>query len=233
MKNKLIIGLLIGILFNLNSCAQKTENKNSKIMKIVYQDKIKNIYKEVKKFDYNPVYQIREIKYNCPMEYYVNDILVFYSSSSGKSAGEQNIDIPQYILKSGLQKIRVKIYPLLDDNKKFKDFVSRDASLKLRIVYGDYRDIKKWDDFKEVFKLELAKVELNLPFIELEGEFKAEVPYILDGWSKGVDLSKEDSKKLEQEVLSRMKEIANLYQNKDIEGLAKEQYFRTKEIKIY
>ena len=57
----------------------------------------------------------------------------------------------------------------------------------------------------------------------------ATVPYELKGWSEGVDLSKEDSKKLEKEVLMKMEEIKKIYENKDIEGIAKLQYGYLKE----
>ncbi|SMP15465.1 hypothetical protein [Flavobacterium hercynium] len=201
-------------------------------MSTEYRDKIKNIYKNVKSYDYNPIYQIRFDKYNCPVEFYINDILVIYLSGSGKSAGEQHIEIPQYILKSGIQTIAVKIYPLLDKNKNFEKFVSRDVKLKLRIVYGDYeKELKNGaKNFKEVLSAELPEIDQDIPFIELKKEFDAIVPYELEGWSNGNDLSKEDPEKLEQEVKERIKEIADFYKNKNIEALAKEQYNRSKEI---
>jgi len=209
------------VLVTLGSCAQNTKNQEN--MSAEYRDKIKNIYKEVKTYNYNPTYQFKYDKFNCPMELYINDVLVFYLGSGGKSTGEQNIDIPQYILKSGTQSIRVKIYPLLDKNKNFEKFVSKSALLTLRVVHGEYYKMK-FEDFKEVFRMKLPKVEQELPYIELKGEFEAIVPYELEGWRNGVDLSKEDSKKLEEEVLGRLKEIASLYENKDIEGLAREHY---------
>lgn len=216
-------------LLTLNSCAQNPKKQIN--MSIEYRDKIKNNYKNVKSYDYNPTYQIRFDKFNCPMEVYINDILVAYLAGGGKSAGEQHIDIPQYILKSGVQTIRVKIYPLLDKNKKFEKFISKDVQLKLRVVYGDYRrELKNWANFKEVFEAELPKIEHDVPFIEFAREFTATVPYELDGWSKGVDLSTEKTEELEQEVNNRMREIADLYRNKDLEGLAKEHYNRVKEI---
>jgi hypothetical protein len=229
MNGKIVAMGLMGLLMTLNSCAQNTKNKEN--MGTEYRDKVKNIYKEVKTYEYNPIYQIRFEKFNCPMEFYVNDVLVLYLSDSGKTAGEQNIDVPQYILKSGMQSIRIKIYPLLDKNKKFEKFVSSNASLTLRVVYGDYeKEMKTWNAFKEVLRIKLPKIDTDLPFIELKGEFMAEVPYVLEGWSKGMNLSKEDPEKLEKEVLVRMKEIADLYRNRDLEGLAKEHYNRTKEI---
>ncbi|MBC5837474.1 hypothetical protein [Flavobacterium muglaense] len=198
-------------------------------MSINYRDKIKNNYKNVKTYDYNPIYQIRFENYDCYLEFYINDVLVVYLGGKGKSAGEQTVQMPQYILKSGVQTFRVKIYPLLDKNKNFEKFVSREAQLKVRITYQDY-EREKTNNQNEVFKVELPKIETDVPFLEFKREFTATVPYELEGWSNGVDLSKEDPKELEQEVLERMNEIASFYKNKDIEGLAREYYNRVKEV---
>jgi hypothetical protein len=73
-----------------NSYAQIA--KKPETMSTEYITKVKNIYKEVKKYDYNPIYQIRYTKFNCPIEFYINDVLVIYLSGSGKSAGEQHIE---------------------------------------------------------------------------------------------------------------------------------------------
>lgn len=99
----------------------------------------------------------------------------------------------------------------------------------MRIVHGEYYKTK-FEDFIEDYNVKLSKVDEDLPFVERKGEFMATVPYELEGWSNGKDLSKEDPKKLEEEVMGRMKEIADLYQNKDIEGLAREQYKRMQEV---
>ncbi|OXG07720.1 hypothetical protein BC749_101161 [Flavobacterium araucananum] len=116
-----------------------------------------------------------------------------------------------------------------DKNKNFENFVSKDAKLKLRVTYQDY-EREKNGKHTEVIKAELPKIDKDLPFIELEGKFTATVPYTLEGWSKGIDLSKEGPEKLEAEVKGRMNEIADLYQNKDIEGLIREQYKRMQEV---
>jgi hypothetical protein len=229
MKLKYKVFLFLSVMMMQNSYAQiakKPENMTTE-----FRDKIKNNYKNVKAYDYNPTYQIRYDKFNCPIEFYINDILVFYLPDSGKSAGEQHIDIPEYILKSGLQTIKIKIYPLLDKKNNFEKFVSKDVKLKMKIVYGDYRrELNDWANFKEVLKFELPKLDHDVPFIELGREFTATVPYELEGWSKGVDLSEEDPGKLEKEVKERFKEIAGLYRNKDIEGIAREQVKRSIEL---
>lgn len=60
-------------------------------------------------------------------------------------------------------------------------------------------------------------------------KFEAKVPYELKGWIDGVDLTKEDPKKLEEEVWGKMEEIKKMYESKDIEGIAKLQYNYLKE----
>jgi hypothetical protein len=224
-KIKSLFLVFLGLLA-LSSCAQNTKNKENRNTE--HRDKIKNIYKEVKRYDYNPTYQLKVNTNLCAYEAYVNDFLVDFSFTPGRTAGEQNIDIPQFILKSGKQTVRFKIYPKAIKKGVLENLVDKNADFSIRIVHGEYYKMK-FEDFKEVFRMKLPKVEQDVPYIELKGEFEAVVPYELEGWSKGVNLSKEDPKKLEEEVLGRLKEIASLYETKDIEGLAKEHYKYLKE----
>jgi hypothetical protein len=214
-------------LLSLGSCAQNTKNQENRSAE--YRDKIKNIYKEVKTYDYNPTYQLAFDANLCTYELYINDVLVNFSFTPGRTAGEQNIDIPQFILKSGKQTVRFKVYPRAIKNGILENMVDKNADFSIRILHGEYPKIK-YENFKEVFRMKLPKVTIDVPYIELKGEFEAVVPYELEGWSKGMDLSKEDPKKLEEEVLGRLKEIASLYETKDIEGLAREHYKRVKEV---
>src|SRR6187402_3279849 len=107
-KIKLLFLVFWGVI-SLSSCAQNTKNKEN--MSTECRDKIKNIYKEVKTYDYNPTYQLKVNTNLCTYEAYVNDILVDFSFTPGRTAGEQNMDIPQFIIKSGKQTVRFKIYP--------------------------------------------------------------------------------------------------------------------------
>jgi hypothetical protein len=220
IKIKLLFLMFLGLL-SLGSCAQTTKNKENRCTE--YRNKIKNIYKEVKRYDYNPTYQLTFDANLCTYELYINDVLVNFSFTPGRTAGEQNIDIPQFILKTGKQSVRFRVYPRAIKNGVLEKLVDKNADFSIRIVHGEYYKMK-FADFKEVYRMKLPKVTVDVPYIELKGEFEAIVPYELEGWSNGVDLSKEDPKKLEEEVLGRMKEIADLYENKDIEGLAREQY---------
>ena len=103
-----------------------------------YVEKIKNIYKEVKRYDYNPTYQLKVNANLCTYEIYVNDVLVDFSFTTGQTAGEQNIDIPQYILKSGKQTIRYKIYPKAIQDGVLEEMLDPNAKFTMRIVHGEY-----------------------------------------------------------------------------------------------
>ncbi|KQB40375.1 hypothetical protein [Flavobacterium aquidurense] len=132
-KIKSLLLVFLGLL-TLTSCAQATkkqENRNTE-----YRDKIKNIYKEVKTYDYNPVYQLKVNTNLCSYEAYINDILVDFSFTPGRTAGEQNIDIAQYILKSGKQIVRFKIYPKAIKKGILESLVDKNADFSIRIVHG-------------------------------------------------------------------------------------------------
>lgn len=221
MKLKLRIIYFFSIFFicSLICCSQK----NKKQENMDYIEKMQNIHKKVKKYDYNPIYQLKVNKNLCTYEIYVNDILVDYSFSIGQTAGEQSIDIPQYILKSGKQSIRYKVYPKAIEDGVLEEMLDLSAMFSLRIVHGEYYK-ESFDSFKEDLNLTLPKLETVLPFFEFFTTFQATVPYELKGWTEGVDLSKENPEKLEKEVLKKMDEIKKIYEDKDIERIAKLQY---------
>ncbi|HEX8577717.1 MAG TPA: hypothetical protein VF677_15630, partial [Flavobacterium sp.] len=79
-------------------------------------------------------------------------------------------------------------------------------------------------------KMKLPKTNANLPYIEIFSEFVAQVPYSLKGWHDGVDLSKEDSKKLQEELIFKFKKFQDAFAEKDVSTVANMIYNREKEI---
>lgn len=202
IKKNLIFGL---VLLFLQACSQETKQIPNN-MKESYLDKIKNLHKEVKVYDYNPTYRLRINSVLCTYEIFVNDVLVDYSFSVGRTAGEQSVDIAQYILKSGKQNIRIKIYPNAIENGVLEQSVNKNTEFSTRVVYGEYYKEKN-EDWNEVFNYKSSNIGDHLPYIEYKSEFEAKVPYTLKGWGDGVDLSKEDPEKLEKEVWAKFEEI--------------------------
>lgn len=106
------------------------------------------------------------------------------------------------------------------------------AELKLHINYGDYGK-EKAKDFKTALTYEMKYQDLKLPYYEINLEFDVpELPYEneVEGWSEGVDLTKEDKDKLQIEVEDFYRNIIKLYETKNVNGLAGKYYNRQKEL---
>jgi len=116
-KNKFLF-LVFWVSVTLGSCAQNTKNQENRSAE--YRDKIKNIYKEVKTYDYNSSYQLKVNTNLCTYEAYINDIFVDFLFTPRRTAGEQNMDIPQLSLKAASKLIK-KLYKLkIKQFKKLK-----------------------------------------------------------------------------------------------------------------
>ena len=72
-----------------------------------------------------------------------------YSFSVGRTAGEQSIDIPQYILKSGKQSIKIRIYPNALKDGVLDKYINKHIEFSTHIVYGEYYKEKNdlWKEF--------------------------------------------------------------------------------------
>lgn len=228
MKKKLSL-LLLPMLTFLTSCGQnKPDRLSAEQAPPVTKEQYNNISKEIKTFDYNPTYQVRFTAQSCTYEIYVNDMLANFSFTTGNSAGEQHIDIPQYILGSGPQEIKIKVYPRAISDGKLEDKLGPDAVFNARIVRGEYGKTD-WDSFGQVAALKVP-IEGGKTKIEYATTFNAQVPYQLEGWATGADLSKEEKAVLVKEVLSINQEFAKAYRNKDVESIASMIYKREKEV---
>lgn len=226
---KIITLLYLGI--SLISCAQK-EIKIEDIMNQDNVQKVANIYKEVKTYDYNPQYKLHITKAaNFSFEILINDFPVLYKYETGITTG--SIPINEAILKSGKQKLTVRMTPPVDNQFNMaKEIDLAIAELKLTIEYGDHA-VEKYKDFKTALSYEMPKMINKLPYYEINLEFEApKVPYenAIKGWAKGADILKEDKKVLQKEVETFYKEMIGFYENKNIDALAGKYYKMQKEI---
>ncbi|OKS86982.1 hypothetical protein [Mucilaginibacter polytrichastri] len=197
-------------------------------MKIT-KEEYNSISKSVKTFSYNPTYSLRVNRVACTYEIFVNDMLVDFSFETGNSAGEQTAGFAQYILRSGKQKIRVRVYPKAIKPGELETALSPDADLSVRVVHFEFGKGKP-ADAPQVYVAKLPKLTDKLPYFEWTGEFIADVPYTLKGWSDGVDLSKEDHRALEKEVLEASERYKKAFEQKDVPTIANMIYNREKEV---
>jgi hypothetical protein len=199
MKNILLICLM---LFNVVSCqTKKTEEK------LITQQ---NNYKNNKEMNEQPIYTLA-ISVANPHEVYINDMPLIKDYNEGSS----NFEIPlnNLISKSGIQTVKIVLLP--DTGKSLVD--------KSGIDYVDikiYRYISGLSNMSPEKRALVKEINLKefkeLPIVAKEVEFNAIVPYELMGWSKSVDLSKENQETLRNEVVAKYEELRKIFETKDV-----------------
>ena len=69
------------------------------------------------------------------------------------------------------------------------------------------------DTYQYIESYPIAKIDKPIPFYEVTGKFKVEVPYEVEGWSNGQDLRKMDQKILQEKVVAYYQKLRNLMNN--------------------
>ncbi len=186
---------------------------------------ITQLYKNAKKSDYPsmPQYYIEGYQSGCYYEILVNGMLVF---KHYKNIGLANhaVCVNDMILKSGPQKVTIKLYPLGEiDGENYPTLTSR-SRFDLTIFKRDKATPWEGLDY-EVVKKYFAPTNsgishgpfkhAGLPYFEETFTFNAEVPYELEGWSNSQNLKEMDQEQLEKEVLEFYKKYTEVIHNQD------------------
>ena len=142
-----------------------------------------------------------------PHELYINDILAV-SRSRGSNAA---IDINPYVLKNGKYKIKLRLLPYWHLNETT---VSKSDIENARLFFGSYIRNKETDEilnYKADVALPIVAPKEDVPYFEQEWDVElTELPYELEGWSKGQDLRKWDKDKLEKKVVDFHQKIRKI-----------------------
>ena len=142
-----------------------------------------------------------------PHELYINDILAV-SRSRGSNAA---IDINPYVLKNGKYKIKLRLLPYWHLNETT---VSKSDIENARLFFGSYIRNKETDEilnYKADVALPIVAPKVDVPYFEQEWDVElTELPYELEGWSKGQDLRKWDKDKLEKKVVAFHQKIRKI-----------------------
>lgn len=217
------------IIFPLLANCQKPIKKETDSME--YLTKIKELYKTVNTYDYEPDYQLWVWSSDCYFEVLVNDMPVMKWFFNSGSIGNR-LPITE-ILKSGEQRITIKMYPpegqqKLSDRVKLElKIIERTEGMSIdeeKIVY-EYKTKQNVDEYDvETF------ANKDLPYFESQGLFLAKVPYELKGWTESKDLSKIKLKELTKQVIEAYTAYGNAIQNRNLEKMAKTLYNKEKEI---
>jgi hypothetical protein len=235
MKKKLIYLILL-ISTICNSCAQTIKEKNMNIIlenpHINANNIVDETFKNVKRFSKEPMYFIRPAQSNCVYEILVNDKLMV--KEYGIEQYATPIKINPAILKSGIQTVTVRLYPLgdaikraYDEGETVKTLLPK-TQMNIQVVKYDAFNINSSLDAEKEVITHSAPIDkegkfkgAGLPYYEYTFTFEAEVPYEIEAWSKGQDLTQLDKDKLKEQVVKYYKGIQNIYKTKDKDALSR------------
>ena len=144
-----------------------------------------------------------------PYELYINDIKAdcdYVGANSG-------VDMNPYILKNGKYKVKLRIFPAFKAGEKLIEF---DDIEKSDISFDSYIRNKETDEILNYNSIPLPIVapKEDVPYFEQEWDVElTELPYELEGWSKGQDLRKWDKKELEKKVVAYYQKLWRILNN--------------------
>ena len=144
-----------------------------------------------------------------PYELYINDIKADYDYVGGNSGVNMN----PYILKNGKYKVKSRIFPAFKAGEKLIEF---DDIEKSNISFDSYIRNKETNEILNYNSIPLPIVapKEDVPYFEQEWDVElTELPYELEGWSKGQDLRKWDKKELEKKVVAYYQKLWRILNN--------------------
>ena len=144
-----------------------------------------------------------------PYELYINDIKADYDYVGANNG----VDINPYVLKNGKYKVKLRIFPAFKAGKKL--IASKDIE-NSNISFGSYIRNRETDEILnyEDKPLPITAPTIDVPYFEQEWEVElTELPYELEGWSKGQDLRKWDKDKLEKKVVAYYQKLWHILNN--------------------
>lgn len=205
---KKIISYLL-LTFFITSCSQKVTEKEKRTMNL------NNNYTLIYNFPFNG-------------EILINDV-VLDKHLYGNLTGTEFIN--SYILKNGIQKIKIKLYSSqLDKGKLISEDELKKSSEEFAL-YNTILDNGEISNLQLLQKLHFPNINKPLPIIECEWSFNAELPFELKGWKDAENLSNWDRDKLEKAVVLKYKGLQELLNSeksnlflKELE-LANNEYF--------
>ncbi|REC46198.1 hypothetical protein DRF67_15500 [Chryseobacterium pennipullorum] len=142
-----------------------------------------------------------------PVVIYFNDIKV----SEENTPLNSSIDVNGYALKNGKYKIKIQIFPVF---RRGDTTVSPEDIKSCQFSFGSFTRDRATGDIlnpKTYSELSLKAPNAPVPYFEQEWEVEIkDLPYELEGWSKGQDLSKMDKKELEKRVVSFHEKVRDI-----------------------
>lgn len=217
--NKLVLSLAL-----FSFVMQAYSNNNLSTVKdktqMTTQQLIDSTLSYIQHYDYEPLYMIY-VESDASVNIKVNDHSIF--SYFGIMSNGITAHINNAILQSGVQEVNIELYPSYIDKKTQAEYLTNQNKLTLTILKRHWEKdggglsepeiVAKYDLQNEIRKNSL-KLDKTNQFKDIL-KFKAEVPYVLTGWSKSKDLTKMKRKELEEKVVAFYAMYRSLYINKE------------------
>lgn len=200
--------------FALQSCAQDKKN-NQKL-------DISQMEKEIIQKEFGHSFHLRYDHSNCSYEILINDVpLINFYGLGERSTGAT---INQYMLKPGIQEIKIRMYPKKTENTKFKESLDSSSYVKLKLTKAKTGSTQwNWSEEGqkkgqeiEVFNYQTPKLEKDVPFAEFKIPFEAtkdELTWEIKGWSASRTL--ENNETLKKEVFDFYNNFQKVIENQD------------------
>ena len=196
MKQLIKILLLCAV---LQACGQIKKTKGQEMYIITPENFVEEITKQVKKYKSEPYFKLHTgSAQNCNYEILINEFPMYKSYSGFKDL--TGTPINWGVLRAGLQRVKVKVFPLKDGA-----LLSKQTNMFFKLVEVDHTT-NQFEE-KNILSFVLPSdadgnfLGAGLPCFEKELTFHAVVPYELTGWSESQDLSKLDQEELKDKVL--------------------------------
>ncbi|WP_073230424.1 hypothetical protein [Pedobacter caeni] len=215
---KLILGSMV-LLSGFGACQEKSTSGTA-LKKQDQDQKMLDIYKQVKTFNDQPWYELEFSQDACGYEILINDIPLQRYLMFG-SVNKQRIPVNDHILATGKQNITIRMFPpQLSDGSWSASLV--DASkLAVKVMYRKFDG--PMEDFTPVFEFVAPNkagtagyLRSGQQFYEFKGSFEAIVPYQLEGWDNSKDLSKENQEELLKEAVLAYNRFRKVLINKEV-----------------
>lgn len=210
---------IITSLFFFNACAKKNNSQNQNETMTTNVTQIEN----------QKTYGI-EVNSPVPIIIYLDDIKI----SERNTPMNTVVDLNPYLLRNGNYNLKLVVNPLF---RKNESLVKLEHLKSIKLKFGSYLRDKKTDNisnFHMDLNLPLYIPSDSVPYFVQEWKIDVkELPYKLEGWSNGQDLSKLDKKELEEKVLTFHEKVRKVLNTGNSEEWLKLTNKRLEEIKVF
>ncbi|WP_165750327.1 hypothetical protein [Cellulophaga sp. Z1A5H] len=162
---------------------------------------------------------------NLPFEILLNDVIVVNNVDTGMDGPDQ---LNQFIHENGEQKIKIRLtHPFVKNGGmiKPKDLTLIDDKLRIYLKDESVNDGKT----QLIKALKFPVITHEVPYLESEWVFNAEVPFQLKGWKNSKDLRTIDHKELKKKVFAKFEDLRKLLNAGNSNDFMKELEFRNTE----